>query len=169
MSDTKNEYTVEGVDKLKSLVKDINTCLFCTNLDKNDGATARPMGVVDVCDEGNIWFFSEKNSDKNKEIEHDAAVQLFFAHPGKGSYMVVNGEASINTDPAKIEELWTPIVNIWFKEGKKDPNVSLIKVKPTSAYFWDVDGNQMINFLKMAASVVTGTNLVGGNSGEIKI
>jgi hypothetical protein len=26
----------------------------------------------------------------------------------------------------------------------------------------------MINFLKMAASVVTGTNLVGGNSGEIK-
>jgi general stress protein 26 len=48
--------------------------------------------------------------------------------------MVVNGEASINTDPAKIEELWTPVVNIGFKEGK-DPNVSFIKVKPTSAYF----------------------------------
>jgi general stress protein 26 len=28
-------------------------------------------------------FFLEKNSEKNKEIEHDAAVQLFFAHPGK--------------------------------------------------------------------------------------
>jgi general stress protein 26 len=45
-----------------------------------------------------------------------------------------NGEASINTDPAKIEELWTPVVNIWSKKEKR-PNVSLIKVKPTSAYF----------------------------------
>lgn len=169
MSDIENNHTVEGIDKLKSLVKDINTCLFCTNLKTNDGATARPMGAVHVCDEGNIWFFSEKNSEKNKEIENDSTVQLFFAHPGKGSYMVVNGEATINTDQAKIEELWTPIVNIWFNEGKNDPNISLIKVRPTSAYFWDTDGNQMINFLKMAASVVTGTNLVGGNSGEIKI
>jgi general stress protein 26 len=127
------------------------------------------MGAVKVCDQGNIWFFSEKDSDKNKEIEQDSNVQLFFAHPGKGSYMVVNGEAIISTDREKIEELWTPVVNIWFKEGKNDPNISLIKVKPTSAYFWDTDGNQMINFLKMAASVVTGTNLVSGNEGEIKL
>jgi general stress protein 26 len=83
--------------------------------------------------------------------------------------MVVNGEAIISTDQEKIEELWTPVVNIWFKEGKNDPNISLIKVKPTSAYFWDTEGNQMINFLKMAASVVTGTNLVSGNEGEIKL
>ncbi|SDI27670.1 General stress protein 26 [Flavobacterium omnivorum] len=169
MSDHANEYTVEGIDKLKSLVKEINTCLFCTNLKTNDGATTRPMGAVEVCDKGNIWFFSEKDSDKNKEIEQDSNVQLFFAHPGKGSYMVVNGEAIISTDREKIEELWTPVVNIWFKEGKNDPNISLIKVKPTSAYFWDNDGNQMINFLKMAASVVTGTNLVSGNEGEIKL
>jgi general stress protein 26 len=169
MSDIGNEHTVEGIDKLKSLVKEINTCLFCTNLKTNDGATTRPMGVVHVCDEGNIWFFSEKNSEKNKEIEHDAIVQLFFAHPGKGSYMVVNGEASITINQQKIDELWTPVVSIWFKEGKNDPNVSLVKVRPTSAYFWDTDGNQMINFLKMAASVVTGKNLVSANEGEIKI
>jgi general stress protein 26 len=83
--------------------------------------------------------------------------------------MVVNGEGSIVTDQEKIEELWSSVVNIWFKEGKNDPNISLIKVKPSSAYFWDTDGNQMVNFLKMAASVATGTNYVSGNKGEIKI
>jgi general stress protein 26 len=65
--------------------------------------------------------------------------------------------------------LWSPFLNICLKEVKHDPNISLIKVKPSSAYFWDTDGNQMINFLKMAASVATGTNYVTGTEGEIKI
>ncbi|MFV8268313.1 pyridoxamine 5'-phosphate oxidase family protein [Flavobacterium sp. GT2N3] len=169
MSDITSKHTSEGIEKLKTLVDEINTCLFCTNLKTNDGATTRPMAAVKVSEEGNIWFFSEKDSDKNKEIEQNTAVQLFFAHSGIGSYMVVNGEAEITTDREMIEKLWTPVVNIWFKEGKSDPNVSLIKVIPSSAYYWDTDGNKMINFLKMAASVVTGTNLLSGNEGEITI
>ena len=167
MSDKENKYMIEGIDKLKSLVKDITMCLFCTNIENNDLSTTRPMSAVHVCDQGNIWFFDQKNSDKNKEIEQDPKVQLFFAHPGKGSYMVVNGEASIVIDQQKIDELWNPIVGIWFKDGKDDPNIALIKVAPKSAYFWDTDGNQMINFLKMGVSVVTGTNLISGNQGEI--
>ncbi|MCL6460803.1 MAG: pyridoxamine 5'-phosphate oxidase family protein [Flavobacterium micromati] len=167
MSDKNNEYSVEGIDKLKSLAEAINICLFCTNLKTHDGATTRPMSVVHVCDQGNIWFFNQKDSEKNKEIEQNPTVQLFFAHPGKGSYMVVNGEASITLDRNKIEELWTPAVEIWFEKGKDDPNISLIKVNPSSAYFWDTDGNRMINLLKMAASFVTGTNLVSGTEGDI--
>jgi len=169
MSDKNNEYSVEGIDKLKSLVEAINICLFCTNLKTHDGATTRPMSAAHVCDQGNIWFFNPKDSEKNKEIEQDSTVQLFFAHPAKGSYMVVNGDASITTNRAKIEELWTPAVEIWFEKGKDDPNISLIKVTPSSAYFWDTDGNRMINLIKMAASFVTGTNLVTGTEGDIKI
>ena len=61
------------------------------------------------------------------------------------------------------------MVKTWFPEGKDDPNLSLIKVSTKSAYYWDTDGNRMINFLKMAASVVTGTNLVSGEEGELKL
>ena len=169
MSDKNSDYSIEGINKLKSLIEAINICLFCTNLKTHDGATTRPMSVTHVCDQGNIWFFNSNDSEKNKEIENDSKVQLFFAHPGKGSYMVVNGDASITTDRAKIEELWTPAVEIWFKEGKNDPNISLIKVTPSSAYFWDTDGNRMINLIKMAASFVTGNNLITGTEGDIKI
>jgi general stress protein 26 len=83
--------------------------------------------------------------------------------------MVVNGEAEIILEKAKIDELWTPVAKIWFKEGKDDPNISIIKVSPTNAYYWDTDGSRMINFLKMVASVATGTNLVTGNQGALKI
>ena len=169
MSNTENLINKEAIDKLKSLVDEIVICLFCTNLKTDDGSTCRPMSAIKVCDQGNIWFFSEKNSDKNKDIEKDKNVQLFFSHPAKGSYLIVNGEAEIILDKVKIEELWTPVAKIWFKEGKEDPNISIIKVTPSNAYYWDTDGNRMINFFKMLASVVTGTNLVTGNQGALRV
>ena len=169
MSNTENLINKEAIDKLKSLVDEIMVCLFCTDLKTDDGATCRPMTAIKVCDQGNIWFFSEKNSDKNKAIASDKEVQLFFSHPGKSSYLVVNGDAEIILDKVTIEELWTPAAKIWFKEGKDDPTISVIKVTPKGAYYWDTDGNRMINFLKMVASVATGTNLVTGNQGSIKL
>ena len=166
---TENLNNKEAIDKLKSLVNDIMICLFCTDLKTDDGASCCPMSAIKVCDQGNIWFFSEKSSDKNKAISKDKKVQLFFSHPGKGSYLVVNGAAEIIVDKTTIDELWTPAAKIWFKEGKEDPNISVIKVKPTSAYYWDTDGNRMINLLKMVASVVTGSNLITGKEGAINI
>lgn len=169
MSNTENLNNKEAIDKLKSLVNDIMVCLFCTDLKTDDGSTCRPMSAIKVCDQGNIWFFSEKSSDKNKAIATDKDVQLFFSHPGKSAYLVLNGEAEIILDKTIIEELWTPVAKIWFKEGKDDPNISIIKVTPATAYYWDNDGNRMINFLKMVASVVTGTNLITGKEGAITV
>ena len=169
MSTIENLNNKEAIDKLKTLVDDIIICLFCTDLKTDDGSTCRPMSAIEVCDQGNIWFFSEKDSDKNKAITSDKNVQLFFSHPGKGSYLVVNGEAQIILDKTKVEELWTPVAKIWFKEGKDDPNISIIKVTPTTAYYWDTEGNRMTNFIKMAASVVTGKNFVDGEEGSITL
>lgn len=169
MSNTENLNNKAAIDKLKSLVDDIKICLFCTDLKTDDGSTCRPLTGLKVCDKGNIWFFSEKNSDKNKAIAGDKKVQLFFSHPPKSSYLVVNGEAEVIIDRAKIDELWTPFAKIWFKDGKDDPNISIIKVSPTTAYYWDTEGNRMVNFFKMVTSVITGTNLVTGNQGTLTV
>jgi general stress protein 26 len=169
MENTKHLKANEGVKKLKGLVEAINVCLFSTFLKKNDGATCRPMSAQEVDSEGNVWFFSGIDSDKNREIKQDNLVQLVFSHPGKSSYMIVNGVAEISTDPKRIEELWTPVAKIWFKEGKDDSNISLIKVNTKSAYYWDTDVNKMINFFKFIASVATGSNLVTGVQGSIKV
>lgn len=164
-----NLSAAEGIEKLRKLVDEINTCLFCTNLGTDDGSTCRPMATQQVDDEGNLWFFSDIHSDKNREIRENNQVQLFFSQPTKNSYMVVNGEAKILIDQHKTDELWNPLVKTWFKEGKDDPDISLIKVKVHSAYYWDVAGNKMINFFKMIASVASGTNLVDGREGHIDV
>lgn len=166
---TANLQAGEGIEKLKDLVDDIDICLFCTNLKTGDGATTRPMSTQEVDEEGNLWFFSDINSDKNREIKMDKRVQLFFSHPSKNSYLVVNGEAEIIIDKNKTAALWSPLVKTWFKEGKDDPNISLLKVNTQSAYYWDTAGNKMINFFKMIASVATGTTLVDAKEGTINV
>lgn len=72
-------------------------------------------------------------------------------------------------DQAKVEELWTPLVKAWFTEGKTDPAISIIKVVPKGAYYWDTEGNKMINFIKILASAVTGTPSSVGKEGTLTI
>jgi general stress protein 26 len=121
--------STEAFDKLKSLVKDIMVCLFCTNLKTDDDSTCRPMTALKVCSEGNIWFFNHKSTDKNNAIEVNKTVQLFFFRTlTKSSYLVVNGEAEIIFDRKKIEEFWRPIAQNWFKGGKYGPNISIINL-----------------------------------------
>lgn len=169
MTEATTLYDKDGIDKLKHLVAEINICLFCTNLKTDDGSTCRPMSAQKVCDQGNIWFFSDVHSGENSDIKKDKHVRLFFAHPGKSSYLVVNGEAEIIIDRQKTEELWTPQAKTWFKRGKDDPNISITKVKPITAYYWDNDGNKMINFLKKIAAVAIGTNSVTIKEGTLTV
>lgn len=138
-----------GVKKLKELVDAINICLFCTDLKNDDGATCRPMTALNVDMDGNLWFFSPVLSDKNRVIKADSQVQLYFAHPPKGNYMIVNGNAVIIMDIDKVAELWSPEQVTWFKGGKTDPNIAIIKVTPKNAYYWDTDGDRMVNIFKI--------------------
>jgi general stress protein 26 len=167
MSGIKNLGNAEAILKLRDLAEAIDICMFCTNLKIDDGASCRPMSTQKVCEEGNIWFFSNSESDKNKEIKQDENVQLFYSHPGKDSYLIVNGVAELIYDRDKIEELWSPVLKAWFPGGKEDPNISIVKVIPSTAYYWDTNGNKMVNFFKMLASATTGKNHVDGNEGTL--
>lgn len=158
----------EGIDKIKELAKGIDMCLFCTNIKEGDGESTRPMSTQGVDDDGTLWFFSDKTSLKNAEIEADPIIRLYYSKPSDSSFMVLNGQAEILFDREKIEELWSVHVEAWF-DGKDDPNISLIKVTPTSAYYWDVEGNKMVNFFKYIVSIATGAELIDAKEGNIKI
>ncbi|MFT3910959.1 MAG: pyridoxamine 5'-phosphate oxidase family protein [Ferruginibacter sp.] len=158
----------EASKKLKTLTKEINICMFSTDLKNEKGAVTRPMAVQQTDSDNYLWFFSNKDSDKNKEIARNRFVQLYFSDPGKSTYVSVTGIAEIiNDDKQKIEEMWNPLMKTWFQEGKNDPAISLIKVIPQEGYYWDSTGNRFTNFFKMIGSVVTGKDLVGSEEGKL--
>lgn len=154
--------------KLKELTHDINICMFCTNLGIEQGAVTRPMAVQQSHKDNYLWFFSNKSSNKNREISEQNRVQLFFSDPGKSSFVAITGIAEVVNDKEKTDELWNTLMKTWFQQGKDDPSLSLIRVSPVEGYYWDSTGNKFTNFFKMIGSVVTGKDLVGSEEGKLK-
>ena len=143
--------------------------MFVTDL-SNLPLAGRPMATQEVDEEGNIWFISDQNSNKNKEIDNDSKVQLFYSHTSNYEYLSIFGSAEIINDRSKIEELWTPMAKTWFKEGVDDPNIRLIKVKPEDAYYWDTKNNKMVSLIKFAMGAIGITPKDdGGIEGKLKI
>lgn len=158
----------EARAKLKEMAEHIKTCMFCTELSSRPIPT-RPMGLREIDDNGNLWFISSEESNKNDEIEGDNEVQLIFAKNSDAHYLSVFGKATIYSDRDKIEQVWTPFAKTWFEEGKDDPNVSAIKVTPTDAYYWDTKYGKMITLLKIAAGAITGNVDEGGIEGRLNV
>ena len=123
------------------------------------------MATQEVDEEGNIWFMSDRSSDTNKEIDKDNKVQFFYSHTGNYEYLSIFGRAEIVNDRSKIEELWSPMAKTWFKEEKEDPNISLIKVTPEDAYYWDTKNNKMVSLIKFAMGAM---GITPKNDGDVE-
>lgn len=167
MSNVENLFDDKAIEKLKNIINSTKTCLFCTDLSVLP-INARPMAVTDVDDNGDVWFISSKQSNKNFEISRDNRVQLFFTNNKENEFLSLYGEAEIYTDTSIIEKLWTPITKAWFDQGKDDPDVSVICVKSNNVYYWDSKNGKVISLLKTAAQAVTGLNMNIRREGNLK-
>ena len=78
-------------------------------------------------------------------------------------------KATIVTDKQTIVDKWSPIVKAWFPDGIDDPHLGLLKVQPADIYYWDAETGKMVQFMKIAASVVSGKTLAGGAEGKIQL
>ncbi|MEP7108759.1 MAG: pyridoxamine 5'-phosphate oxidase family protein [Ferruginibacter sp.] len=164
----KNLSSNEAIAKLQSLINDIGTCMFFTNT-RSGIHNARPMAIIEVDMNGNLWFFTNQQSAKVKDIENDSHVHLVFANPSKDCYLDLRGRASIEKDRKSIEDKWNTVIKAWFPEGKNDPDLCLIKVKTDEAHYWDTDSTKMVEMLKIVASVVTGKQLAEGVHGDLLV
>ena len=152
---TENLSQQEAVKKLKELSEKARICMFCTNLEKLPLET-RPMSLQECDEEGNLWFISSTDSNKNFEIQDDKRVQLLFMNNGDYEYLSVYGEAFIYRDKATIEEKWSSMAKAWFEEGKDDPKVSIIRVAPQSTYYWDTKAGKLVSLATFAWATITG-------------
>jgi general stress protein 26 len=168
MGDVQTLSRSEANQKIKELAKKADVCLFTTSLTSLP-LTTRPMSTRDVDDDGTIWFFSRKDSSKNREIAADNRVQLFYSNLSNSEFISLYGTATIIKDDDKAKELWSAIAKTWFNEGYNDPELTLLKIEPEEGYYWDTKDGKVISLLKMVAGAVTGKELDSGIEGRIKV
>jgi len=159
----------DAILKIQEIVAKAESCFFCTSSSTGESNGARPMNVREVDDEGNLWFLSADDSHKNKEVERDSSVKLFFQGSPHSDFLQLTGHATISRDKEKINKLWEPIIKTWFTEGISDPRITVIKVTPSGGYYWGTKHGIAVAGVKMLIGAITGKTLDDSIEGKVQV
>ncbi|HEY8877839.1 MAG TPA: pyridoxamine 5'-phosphate oxidase family protein [Roseateles sp.] len=152
----------EAIEKIRDIAKKADTCFLVTH------GGVRPMGVRRCDEDGTLWFLSDKHSHKNAEIEADSQVELYFQATEHSGFMHLTGQATVLRDRALIDELWTPMLRVWFQQGKGDPCISVLRVRPTGGQYWDNKHGDAVAGVKMLIGAALGKQFDDGELGNLK-
>lgn len=165
---TRNLVSQEAVTKLRELVEAAPTCMFGTDLQKIPFHVC-PMHALQVDDSGSLWFMTGLDGAHTGHILFDPRVQLIFNNAAAYEFLTVFGDATVLHDSDKIDELWNPMVKAWFPQGKEDPNLTLVRVDPSKAHYWDTKDGKLVAFAKILYSAFTGKVEDGGLQGDLAV
>ena len=137
----------DPIKKLRKLIKGIPVAMLTTSA--ADGSLrSRPMAAPDY--DGELWFLTRYHSPKSEEIQENQKVNVSYASPKDERFVCVSGTATLAQDPAKVKELWRGKFKAWFPEGKKDPDLAVLKVKVDRVEYWDRSENRMVDLPRFA-------------------
>jgi general stress protein 26 len=111
----------------------------------------RPMTAQ--VDNGTIYFFASRSEDLVKGLHRSDRAVATFASKGHKLFASIHGTLVLSDDRQVVDRLWNPIIDSWFKEGKDDPDLALVRFDTTSADVWEADAGST---LKAAALKMLG-------------
>lgn len=126
----------EARARVAELVEDIDFTMLTTT-DDDGNLVSRPMSTRQMDDAGDIWFFTAEDTEKVDEARKHRQVGLSYCDAKGMRYVSVAGRATLVHDRAKMKELYSPSLEIWFAEGLDTPGIALLKVTPTVIEFWE--------------------------------
>ena len=158
----------EQREKLAELIGKFRTAML-TTFDANGLMSSRPMTPLGDGFDGAFWFATEKDNAAVLAIQSQPSVNVSFMHEGDNHFVSASGNAQISTDTAEIERLWSPALSVFFKGGKDDPKVCLIRVDVREADYWDGPGNLLTKLAFFATVAATGNHEALSDSGNVKL
>lgn len=166
-SPQQNRSGQEAIETIKKLTVKAGVCFFVTNIRKN--AHSIPMSLQGVDEEGILRFISSSEITHNQNLANDPTVQLYFLNNSSYEYVFLQGKATISKDRALIDKYYSQFADAWF-EGKEDPRITVISVKPEEGYFYETKDNKVFTMAKMIFAAVTNTKVEdGGIEGELNV
>ena len=122
-------------------------------------------------DGGPIYFFASKTDGIGRDLKDGAEAIATFASKSHGLFASIHGTLHASDDRAVIERLWNPIIDSWYKDGKDDPDLQLIKFEARSADLWEADAGATLKAaaLKWAFDIDPGKDHQKENRAEVKL
>ena len=165
----KNISNKEALEKLRSIVDQIDIGTLCSFNKESDYPHGVPMSRQEVDDDGSIWYICSAESETFRNIENDPKISLFYADAKNYTFLSINGTGRLSRDQARIDRYWNKMMVGWFEKGKEDPNIRLLQVTPVEAHYWDSNSNMIINLFQMLKATITGNTDDIGKEGDLNL
>ncbi|MCJ8209683.1 pyridoxamine 5'-phosphate oxidase family protein [Mucilaginibacter sp. RS28] len=159
---------LENIEKLRGMIDKIKTAML-TTYSATEGFHSRPMGTLLLDAEGALWFFTNEYSTKVAEISLDNKVSVTYSDVANHVYISLTGTASLVDDRTKMQELWTPYVEVFFPQGINDPALTLMKIDTESAEYWDSSASKIVVLFKMLKAAVLGKTYQPGEHDKVDL
>ena len=144
----------DSLEKLGKLIDGIDIAMLTTRI--GDGRLlSRPLRVQELDAEGALWFITDRNSHKAEEIRLQPQVNASFASGERNTYVSIAGSASVVFDKARLSQMWTPAMSVFYPKGVDDPDLCLLRVQAESAEYWDGPGGLVGQALYLAMTAMT--------------
>ncbi|PZO66389.1 MAG: general stress protein [Paracoccus denitrificans] len=115
-----------------------------------------PMSHYADPDENALWFITAAGVDLVEDAS-EGPVDAVHAIGDMSAkiFARIEGKLSVSDDKAKLDELWGVVASTWFEDGKRDPDIRLLRFDISSAEVWATTGG--IGFLyQVAKAKITG-------------
>jgi general stress protein 26 len=97
---------------------------------------SRPLYTKEIEFDGDLWFFTGLDTNKVHQLVADPQVNVAYSEPSDQIFVSIDGRAEVVRDPGKISELWNETDSLYFKQGKSDPNLVLLRIRAETAESW---------------------------------
>jgi general stress protein 26 len=156
----------DDIHKVVSIINDTRIGMF-TTVGELGKLVSRPLVAQEVGENGDLWFFTARDTSQVRQIALNPKVNVSFGHGS--SWVSVSGEAEVIDELSKSKELWNPVVEAWFPDGPETPGLVLIRVDSDSAEYWDTPGGRVATVLSWVKSRVTGHQIETGESHTVEL
>lgn len=154
-------------DRVWDLIDSIKFAMLVTHDGEGDELRARPMHAHGQREEDTIYFLTDRRHLKDDEIQINENICLAFADTGRQRYLSVTGTATVLDDRARVHDLWEASDKAYW-DDENDPDIRVLRVRPSMAEFWDNPG-RIVTSVKMAAAALTGTRPKLGDNRKVAL
>jgi len=99
---------------------------------------AQPMTAIveGERESGPIWIFSARNVDLVKALGTGKNAAAQFVAKDHSLFATLSGRLTPDDDKVVIDRLWNPFIAAWYRGGKSDPDIRLLRFDPGHAQIW---------------------------------
>lgn len=151
----------ERAEELKQLFwKELKSSPFVMiGLQGVEDSRTRPWTAqVDGDEGGDIYFFGAKSEAIVKGLAENNRVVCTYVSKGHDLFAHIHGTLHPVQDRTLVDKFWNPFVASWYKEGKDDPDLQLLRFDTSNAEIWKAESG--------ATLVAAALKILGSDPGK---